>query len=408
MTAPAPPGLFDDATEAAAQQPAAAAIGVGTATGPTLAQVARRARWPLLGLAALLVVGVLTGLLAAGTPSGRLDPDSFSPDGSRAVAQVLRDQGVPVTRVEDVPSLLSRADDDTTVVISRPELLVASELAALGEAPGGLVVVGALPDAVDALGLDVEVSPPVDVAARRPACDLAAAARAGDADLGGLRYAATGDTASTGCYAVGGVASLLRLTERQATLLGDGTPLTNDKVGDRGNAALVLGLLGERPGGVLWLVPRSDRPLPADERGSLADLVPDGVYLGALQLLLALGVLALVRARRLGRVVEEPLPVVVRAAEAVEGRGRLYRLADARGTAAESLRAATRDRLGRRVGVSRASNREALVGVVAARTGVEAAVVEALLYGEAPADDAALTRLAAELRQLQATLGATP
>ncbi len=64
-----------------------------------------------------------------------------------------------------------------------------------------------------------------------------------------------------------------------------------------------------------------------------------------LQLAVAVVLLALWRARRLGPVVPESLPVVVRAAEATEGRGRMYRRAGARDRAAGRLRAATRTRI---------------------------------------------------------------
>jgi hypothetical protein len=77
------------------------------------------------------------------------------------------------------------------------------------------------------------------------------------------------------------------------------------------------------------------------------------VKFGVVQLLVALGVLALWRGRRLGPVVEEPLPVVVRAAETVEGRSRLYRKAGARDVAAEALRRAAVRRLGTALGLPR-------------------------------------------------------
>ena len=50
------------------------------------------------------------------------------------------------------------------------------------------------------------------------------------------------------------------------------------------------------------------------------------------------------------------------------------------------------------------ADRDAVVGVVAERTGLEPAAVHALLYGEPPADDAALVRLADDLRTLETTL----
>ena len=125
------------------------------------------------------------------------------------------------------------------------------------------------------------------------------------------------------------------------------------------------------------------------------------MLLGALQLALAVLVLALWRARRLGRVVPEPLPVVVRAAEAVEGRGRLYRAAGARDTAAEALRAGARARLAARLGLPRDAGREGLVLALAARTGRPPQELDALLYGPAPHDDAALVRLADALDGLR-------
>jgi hypothetical protein len=130
---------------------------------------------------------------------------------------------------------------------------------------------------------------------------------------------------------------------------------------------------------------------------SLNDLVSPSLKLAALELLVALAVLALWRARALGPVVPEPLPVVVRAAEAVEGRSRLYRAAKARGSAADALRAGARDRLARRLGLGPDATRAAVVDAAVARIGRDPVGVDALLYGAAPSDDAALVRLADDL-----------
>jgi hypothetical protein len=92
--------------------------------------------------------------------------------------------------------------------------------------------------------------------------------------------------------------------------------------------------------------------------------------------------------------VTEPLPVVVRAAESVEGRGRLYRSAKARDRAADALRAASRDAAVRQLGLGLAEDPAALVEAAAGRTGRAPAEVHDLLYGPVPADDPALVRLA--------------
>lgn len=373
-----------------------------TATGPTVRSSWRRARGPVLIALALVLAGAALGVLSSTGPGGRLDPESFTPGGTRALAELLRDRGIPVQRVDTVEGVLAADRTDTAVVLPFPQALARSELERLARVASQLVVVGPEQPALDALGVGVDSGPPVDVEARRPACDLPAAQVAGEADLGGLTYTANG-VAAAGCYSASGRATLLVVPARGLTLLGSGEVLTNDRLDARGNAALALGLLDD-VNRVVWLVPRPGRPVPEGEQPPLSTLVADEIKLGALWLLVVVAVLALWRARRLGRVVEEPLPVTVRAAESVEGRGRLYRTAGARGTAAEALRTAARDRVVRRVGLPPGADRPSVVAVVAERTGSEPAAVEALLYGGAPADDPALVRLAADLRTLEQAL----
>jgi hypothetical protein len=353
---------------------------------------------------AFVVLALLLAVLSAQGPSRRLDPDSVGPGGARALAQVLRDGGVPVRRLETVDEVVAASRPESTLLIPLPQALVARELEQLRELASAKVVVGADDEHLQALDLPVEVQSQSEVEQRRPACALEVAARAGDADLGGLTYQATGGVTATGCYAVSGEATLLRVPSRGTTLLGSGSLLTNERLDERGNAALALGLLSERGGEVLWLVPRPGRELPAGARPSFRSLLPDGLGLGAVQLLVAIGVLALWRARRLGRVVEEPLPVVVKAAEAVEGRSRLYRAAQARDSASSALRAATRERLARTTGTATSVDPTTLVGVVAERAGRDPAATAALLYGDPPGDDATLVRLVAALRELEAEL----
>ena len=367
-----------------------------TATGPTARSVARSARGPVLVGLALVVTGVLVASYSATGGQGLLDPDAYNPSGAHAIAQLLEDRGVDVRRVETVEAVEARSD--TTVLVPIPQALTPPELERLAGLPGRLVVVGADEQVVEALGAAVEAGSEVAVEGRRPACDLDVAMRAGDVDLGGATYRPTGAAESVGCYASGGRATLLQLPAQRLTLLGAGDLLTNDRLDRRGNAALALGLLGAGTD-VQWVLPRPGARDDASQ-DSLNDLVPFGLKLAALQLLLAAGVLALWRARRLGRIVTEPLPVVVRAAEAVEGRSRLYRAARARGTAGEALRAGARDRLVRRLGLALDTPRPALVEAVCARTARAPAAVDALLYGAAPGDDAALVRLADDLDTL--------
>ena len=84
---------------------------------------------------------------------------------------------------------------------------------------------------------------------------------------------------------------------------------------------------------------------------------------------LAVVLLALARGRRLGRLVREPLPVVVRAIETTESRGRLYRRAGDRGRAAQVLRAGTAARLSRRLAVPPGAAAASLVQAVSTTAG---------------------------------------
>jgi hypothetical protein len=373
---------------------------VETASTPSAAQAWRAARGPVT-VALVVVLGALVlALVAGGPPAGRLDPRSPAPSGSRAVAEVLRDQRVQVDLATTTAAARRLAGPGTTLLVTDPELLAQTQAAAVRGLGSDLVVVEAARPERFATGVTAgRVSTP---GVRAPGCRLPAARRAGGADTGGASYlVAAGVRGDRLCYAQDGQPSLVRVAEggRTVTFLGSGVALTNGRFGHEGNAALALGLLGGQDRLVWYLPSLSDVPAAA-ARESVYDLVPDGVWWGLTQLAVAILLLALWRARRLGPVVAEPLPVVVQAAETVEGRARLYRRSRARETAAESLRGARRVRLGRLLGVPPRGGPAALVDAVATRCGRSPADVGALLYGAAPADDAALVRLADDLDAL--------
>ena len=124
----------------------------------------------------------------------------------------------------------------------------------------------------------------------------------------------------------------------------------------------------------------------------------------ALQLLLVTGVAIVWRARRLGALVPEPLPVVVRAAETQEGRARLYRQARARGRAAATLRTTTLRRLAARLATGQGATPDQVITLLAEATGRDPAGLGRLLLGPAPESDAALVALADDLDTLEREL----
>src|SRR5581483_8613434 len=136
------------------------------------------------------------------------------------------------------------------------------------------------------------------------------------------------------------------------------------------------------------------------------DLVPDGVYWAILQLTVVTLLVGFWRGRRMGTVVAERLPVIVRSAETVEGRARLYRGRRARGQAAAALRAGTRERLVARLGIARGAAQDPgmsaeIIGAVASRTEWDETTIGWALYGPEPADDAELIRLSDFLGDLE-------
>ncbi|NAZ84111.1 hypothetical protein GTR02_20085 [Kineococcus sp. R8] len=140
----------------------------------------------------------------------------------------------------------------------------------------------------------------------------------------------------------------------------------------------------------------------------VTSLVPPWALPSAVLLLLAGLAVAPWRGRRLGRLVPEPLPVVVRSVESVEGRARLYARAGARGRAAEALRSAALRRLRVLVRLDATAPAHDVADAVAWATGRPAPELRALLLPAEPPDEAALVRLAGDLDALESQLRGHP
>jgi hypothetical protein len=365
-----------------------------TTISPDARRIWRAVRVPAAILLVIVAASIVIVLVRGGSDGGSLDPASTSPEGSRALARLLAAQGVRVERVATAADA-ERAASGATVLVTKPELVLPERLRALD---GDLVLVAPEQDTVDATAPGTRVESAVEITDRPPDCDLADASESGVAAMGGFRYWSD----ATACYD----ATLTRSTVdgRTVTLLGSGALLTNARLDEHGNAGLGMRLLG-RHERLVWFVPSPSDPALRPGERPLTELVPDGVRFGLVQLVVAVALVALWRARRLGPVVTEPLPVVVRAAETVEGRARLYRRAGAADHAGESLRQATRDRLVRGLGLSRGARPQDVVAEVARRTGRQATEAQAVLYGPPAADDADLVRLADALDALENEVG---
>lgn len=403
--------LLDDAPALASDVPGSSSRPVTDARG-----LLRRLRLPGLLLGLLAVAGLLFSLTTGPTSNADLDPAGVTQGGSRAVARLLADRGVEVTRVPqldqagagEIPATIfvpsaarvgGRDLDRLTDLARRTDIVVVLD------GPADLVALGADGDD-DGLvpGFDRE---------HEPGCGLPAAVAAGGARTGmdAIRLPAglAGLVVTDRCYLADGEPTVLVLrapnTAGSLTLLTSSELVRNDRLAQDGNAALALGLL-DRGRPLTWLLPLPGEVV--DDTGEpvpLADLLPDRLLLAALELLVLLALLAVWRGRRLGPVVVEPLPVVVRSVETVFGRARLYRGAKARDRAALALREAARARAARRLGLGAETPPRVLIEAVAAQAGRAPADVATLLYGApAPPDDSTLVRLADELDTLTKVL----
>lgn len=371
---------------------------------PTARAAWRSSRAPALLLATLLVVSMGLALLSARGTTGHLDPASYEPEGSRALAALLRAEGVSVQEVRTFAEAEAAAGRNTTLLVTEPALVPDDALVRLAERHADTVLIAPGPPALKAFAPGLVPSGTGDVKRRAPKCGLPAAVAAGEARLGGVTYTVIatptgrGSAAAALCYPTDDGATLARA--ETVTVLGSGEAFTNDRLDEDGNAALSLALLGEHRD-LVWYRPSLGDPALRGGQKPLWSLIPDPVRFAILQLGFGVVLLALWRGRRLGPVVAEPLPVVVRAAEATEGRARLYRRAGARDRAADALRAAAVGRIAPRFGLGAASEPDAVTEAVARRTGRTTATLADLLYGSAPADDAALVALADALDELE-------
>ncbi|MEW2167666.1 DUF4350 domain-containing protein [Streptomyces sp. NPDC007084] len=395
-------------TEAA---PTPTSAPTSTSASPTARQVWTRARGVALALVVLLAAAVVIALVRSDARHGRLDPRSADPLGSRAVAELLADQGVSTRVVTTLGQARAAAGPDTTLLIAAPDLLTKRQQTLLRTAThasdGRTVLIAPGSPSVGTLAPGVTADPAVSFGSTlSPGCALPAARRAGTADTGGVRYTTTAPDADT-CYPSDGRPTLLRLPTASGSgdtvVLGAPDILYNERLDERGNASLALQLLGSRPHLVWYLPSLSDDSATDAGDQSFFDLLPSGWLWGTLQLFFAAALAALWRARRLGPLVGERLPVAIRASETVEGRARLYRKANARDRAADALRSATRTRLAPLVGIppAQAHTPETLLPALSARLDGDAqAALRPLLFGAPPHDDAALISLADQLDAL--------
>ncbi len=423
MTAPplqASPGAGAPSRSDVTRRPGGADLRPPSAS-PTRTSSWRQWRIPLTLIALIVLGGVVSALISRlvppPPPNTYLDPASSAPDGSRALSDMLGERGFTVVRADSAASALaalrsgpesaSSGRGPATLVITSPFLLTSAQRMRLGHTSADLFVVEPGSAALAALAPGVIAEHNSAGGFGRlllPQCDLPAARLAGSANLGGYTYRAPASAAR--CYPVHSCPSMVRYAtaQRTITILGGGAPLTNVELADNGNAALMLNLLsGQRR--IVWLIPEppvapiASRPGQGGRPGPA--LIPWAAWLIVIQLAIATALVAAWRARRLGPLITERLPVVVRASETVEGHGRLYQSRRARGRAAAALRGAMLRRVVPALGLVMAAPGDAVTAALADRSRLGRQEITRIVYGPAPTTDAELVTLARSLDQLE-------
>jgi len=344
----------------------------------------------LLALAVTIVLG-----LADDERAAPYDPDNPGPDGAQAMARVLDDEGVDVSVVRSADELDDTdVDQQSVVVVTSTDQLGENTLDRLTEHARGsrLVLVDPPADVVDAVGAGAS-TPRFMPDGIKAECD--------DPMFDGLTLevdSAVFFRGGIGCFEEEGGSVVLE--QGDVTLFGGGEAMTNDQALRGDNAAIGLRLLGQGDR-LVWYVPTYE-DVGADDELGLDALLPRWIEPGLWVLAVAAVFLIVWRARRLGPLSTEPLPVVVKAIETTRSRGRLYRKAQDRAHAANALRAAARADAAVRLGLGAGHDEAALIRDLARHVDRPEAEIADLIGADAstPASDRDLIALARNLTEL--------
>lgn len=377
---------------------------------PRVRTVAKRAvLWVVLFVVGVVVFVVGTAMFGSNSGGPPLSASNPAPAGAMALAEVLRQQGVDVTETSSLAETrdaVSSFDDTTLLIVDFDRYLTEQQVERAAELAEHVVVVAPSFDHLDRLAPQVAhagyAEGPFDAD-----CSLTAVQKAGEISGNGTGYRLIGEANAELCLGSGDdVFSLIQLDRRDSrlTILGTADSLSNGSIAHDGNAALALNLLGEHEN-LVWYLP-SVQDLAETGPPSPAELTPPWVNPATQLLLLSVLAAALWRGRRLGPLIIENLPVVVRASETMLGRARLYQKGSARLRALDALRVGTVERLATSCGLPRVASVDDVVLAVIANTGMAPAEVRRILIDGVPTSDLQLVSMSDELLTLEHTVAA--
>ncbi|MFL6217051.1 MAG: DUF4350 domain-containing protein [Actinomycetes bacterium] len=350
--------------------------------------------WVAVVLGVALVVAVAGRGAEEGNP---LDPASPGPLGTKGLVEVLRGLGGRVTVSAGQPG----TGTDTALLLS-DDLTPRRRQGLLDWVRRGGTLVVADPSSgvtrVEPVGstrfglLDAEIERRCAVPALRDAERVAAPGGVVFEIPEGQGAPGNRPGATQACFPRNDGAWLLVQPLGGGTVvrLGGASALVNQELGEADNAILLASLLVPVEGTAVQVL---QPPLPGGGTAGLGDLIAPRVRLALWQLVVAFVLLALWRARRLGRPVAEPQPVQLPGAELVVAVGNLLQRAKGRGQAAGLLTDDLRRSLAERLGLPPSTPADQVADTVAERTGIPRERVLRTLTRTTPRDEAELVAL---------------
>lgn len=350
--------------------------------------------WVAVVLGVALVVAVAGRGAEEGNP---LDPASPGPLGTKGLVEVLRGLGGRVTVSAGQPG----TGTDTALLLS-DDLTPQRRQGLLDWVRRGGTLVVADPSSgvtrVEPTGstrfglLDAEIERRCAVPALRDAERVAAPGGVVFEIPEGQGAPGNRPGATQACFPRNDGAWLLVQPLGGGTVvrLGGASALVNQELGEADNAILLASLLVPVEGTAVQVL---QPPLPGGGTAGLGDLIAPRVRLALWQLVVAFVLLALWRARRLGRPVAEPQPVQLPGAELVVAVGNLLQRAKGRGQAAGLLTDDLRRSLADRLGLPPSTPADQVADTVAERTGIPRERVLRTLTRTTSRDEAELVAL---------------
>ena len=385
----------------------AAAPAKPLSTGQRVRAGFRRSRVLLAVLLVLVIVAVFSVLARPRQDREPLSPDNPAPEGAMAVAEVLADRGVDILRPPDLAGAQSSLEENpgaTLLFLDPQEFLNSDQRQALSEDAGRVVLVAPSFGQLADFASDIHpagIVPDGGGQSVEARCSNDDARAAGTIRAGGQSYRGPVTCFPSADAGAGDAAGSYAATrDGDTVVLGSPELVANATVTDEGNAALALRTLGPDDT-LVWYEAGPQDIAASDEPADPLAYLPPWVYPLGVWLVLVAGLAAFWRGRRLGPLAAEPMPVVVPAAETVEGRARLYRDGNAVAHAAENLRAAAMTRMAAHLRLGPGAGTDAVTHAVASATGRSYSEINNLLNLSTPRTSTELVRWAWDLQDLE-------